>query len=136
MMNQNIDDLRDYFDDQDHDGDSADDHQQYKKEFVYQTADNPRTVDFILLNGSRQNFNYSHYIKSWFTQDEDGPLIRVFFSTDTVTIRGYSLDPLYECFRQLTPSAVKANPERYAHSLAPNENQLFITSIKIEKHGG
>ena len=105
----------------------------YEDWLVYKTGD-LRTVDFQMLNGDRQNFNYGHHIKAWLGQEDGKTFIRVFFSTDTVTIKGFCLDSLYEDFRKLNVIAVRANDQRYHNTMNTDENEPFVTDIIIEPH--
>ncbi len=131
MNDDDIEDLRDTLDRQDNNPTGN-----YNEWLIYETGD-LKTVDFQMLDGTRQHFNYSHYIKAWIGQDEENtPFIRVFFSTDTVTINGFCLDQLYNALRNLNVTAVRANSERYAKTMTINENDTFVTDITIEKHGG
>lgn len=109
-------------------------HYHYEDWLVFETGET-KTVDFQMLDGNRQHFNYQYYIKTW-TENEDGtPCIKVFFSMDIVTIKGYRLNKLYEAFREMSVIAVRANDERFLMALSDDDdNDPFVTEIKIDPH--
>ncbi len=92
-----------------------------------------RTIDFVLANGTRQNFAYAHYMTTWIGKDENGEknerCIKIFFATHLVTIRGYCLDNLYNELIKLSVKSIKVNDERYLDMV--NEGQPFVTDIKV-----
>lgn len=88
-----------------------------------------KTIDFILLNETRQNFAYSHYITSWIGKEGDKRVIKIFFATHLVTIEGYCLDCIYNALTDFSVKSIKANDGRYA-SIA-EEEKAFVTNIKI-----
>ena len=88
-----------------------------------------RTIDFISLDGTRQNFTYTHYLTSWLGKDGDERVIKIFFATHLVTIKGFCLDALYDALTKLSVISVKANDERY-QSLIEN-GKTFVTDIKV-----
>ena len=131
-MRDDIHDLRGRLDNQDDDPSSGNSFDDW---LVYDTVETPKTIEFQMLDGSRQHFVYGHYIKAWIGSEGGDTLIRVFFSTDTVTLNGYCLDQLYDALRQLKVSVIRANAERYAQTMTLNDTDPFVSSITIEKHG-
>ncbi len=88
-----------------------------------------RTIDFTLLDGTRQNFAYIHYLTAWLGKDGDDRVIKIFFATHLVTIKGYCLDDLYDELIKLSVKYIKAHDERYADMI--EEDKAFVTDIKI-----
>ncbi len=100
---------------------------------VFETG-NPRTIDFIKKDGTRQSFPYGHYHTAWFGVDTDSEnnerVIKIFFATHLVTIKGYCLDELYNhlCTQKL--KFVRANDERYLNMYP--DDKPFVLTILIE----
>ncbi|MDH7911352.1 hypothetical protein [Winogradskyella sp. SYSU M77433] len=95
---------------------------------VYEVGET-KTIDFELLDGTRQNFSYAHYITSWIGKDGDERVIKIFFATHLVTIKGYCLDPVYEAVASLKLKKLKANNVRYIKSI--EEGKTYIIMIEI-----
>jgi len=95
---------------------------------VFETGET-RTVDFISLDGTRQNFTYVHYLTGWLGKDGEDRVIKIFFATHLVTIKGYCLDEIYNHLATLSLKMVKANDERYLKTI--EEGKPFVTDIKI-----
>ena len=91
------------------------------------------TVDFIKHDGSRQMFPYSQLITTWTETADEHNLIKFFFSTHHVTLKGYNLNPLYELIRKQNLEIVIARDERYLNT--SKDNQPYITEIEIEWKG-
>ena len=96
---------------------------------IFEVGDT-RTIDFILLDGTRQNFAYSHYMTAWLGKEEGERVIKVFFATHMVTIYGFCLDIIYIALIGFKLKLVKANDARYAD--IQDEDKPFVTSINIE----
>ena len=94
---------------------------------VYEVGET-RTIDFIMLDGTRQNFPYSHYLTSWLGKEDNQLVIKVFFATHLVTVKGYCLEKIYNYLLSLRLKSMKANNKRYENS---NSNKPFVTHISI-----
>ncbi|WP_303316860.1 hypothetical protein Q4Q34_08630 [Flavivirga abyssicola] len=92
-----------------------------------------RTIDFILKDGTRQNFAYAHYMTAWIGKDEEAEknerYIKIFFATHLITIKGYYLDKLYDALINLSVKSIKVNDERYLDMVA--EDKAFVTDVKL-----
>ena len=88
-----------------------------------------KTIDFVLLDGTRQNFAYTHYLTSWLGKDGNDRVIKIFFATHLVTVKGYCLDGLYDGLTSFSVKSIKAHDERYADMV--EEDKTFVTDIKI-----
>jgi hypothetical protein len=95
---------------------------------VYEVGDT-RTIDFVMLDGTRQNFPYSHYLTSWLGMENEERVIKIFFATHLVTIKGYCLDQIYNELIVFNLKSLKSNTERYLGNV--NTDTPFITSISI-----
>ena len=94
------------------------------------TVGETKTIDFILKDGTRQNFNYNHFITSWLGIEDNLNIIKIFFSTHLVTIKGYCLDDLYNHLLEHAIKSIKEHDERYI-SMA-EETDVFVTEIDIQ----
>jgi len=99
---------------------------------VFEIGDT-KTIDFELLDGTRQNFSYAHYMTSWIGKDGDERVIKIFFATHLITIKGYCLDPIYDAIISLKLKKVKASDERYLNT--SEDGKVFVSDIKITWKG-
>ena len=95
---------------------------------VFEVGDT-RTIDFVLLNGTRQNFPYIHYLTSWLGKDGEDRVIKIFFATHLVTIKGYCLDEIYIHLTELNLKSVRAHDVRYASTI--EDGKAFVTHIAV-----
>lgn len=100
-----------------------------KKLSVYEVGET-RTIDFVLSDGSRQSFPYAHYHTAWLGKENNERIIKIFFSTHHITIKGYCLDTLYDELLKQSVKFIKAHDERYADMV--DEDKIFVNKIKIE----
>jgi len=96
-----------------------------------------RTVDFIKKDSTRQNFPYTHYLTAWYGKDENAKsnerIIKIFFATHLVTIKGHCLEELYNHLCNQKLKSVNANDIRYLEMYP--ENMPFVSTILIEWKG-
>lgn len=92
-----------------------------------------KTIDFELLDGTRQNFPYGHYLTSWIGKDGDERVMKIFFATHLVTIKGFCLDSIYDALCSFKLKSIKANDERYLKTI--DEGKTFVIDIKITWKG-
>jgi hypothetical protein len=90
---------------------------------------NTKTINFIMLDGTQQNFHYSHYITSWLGKENDETVIKIFFATHLVTIRGVCLGKVYKELSEFKLKSIIENDERYYNET--NKNKGFIKKIEI-----
>lgn len=88
-----------------------------------------KTIDFIMLDGTRQNFSYSHYLTSWLGKEDENSVIKIFFATHLITIKGYCLNDIYNHLTTFSIKTLKAMDKRYIQDI--NEQKPFITDILI-----
>lgn len=89
-----------------------------------------KTIDFEQGDGTRQNFSYAHYITAWMGKEEEAKVIKVFFATHLVTIKGYCLEHIYDALTGLSLKYLKANDMRYLKTV--EDGELFVTDIEIK----
>ncbi|MDO5969410.1 hypothetical protein Q4Q35_06290 [Flavivirga aquimarina] len=103
---------------------------------VFETGDT-HTIDFILLDGTRQCFLYSHMLTAWIGKDDNAEndvtenerYIKIFFATHLVTIKGFCLDEIYNALTTLSLKSTKTHDERYLSAVS--DDNAFVTNIKI-----
>ena len=88
-----------------------------------------KTIDFVSLDGTRQNFPYIQYLTCWLGKDEKEWALKIFFSTHLVTIKGFCLERLYEAILEMKVKSVTAHDERYADMI--DEDETFVSSIRV-----
>jgi len=91
------------------------------------------TIDFIKQDGSRQMFPYSQLITAWTEHTDQHNVIKLFFSTHLVILKGYNLAQVYELIRSQTLEIIVARDERYMNRT--KEAQAYVTGIEIEWKG-
>ena len=89
-----------------------------------------KTIDLKLKDGTRQCFHYSHFITSWLGKDDELQIIKMFFSTHLVTIKGYCLEELYNHLIEHKVKNITEHDERYISMV--DEGKVFVTEIDIE----
>lgn len=80
-------------------------------------------------DGTRQNFHYSHFITSWLGKEDSLQVIKIFFSTHLVTIKGYCLEELYDHLIEHGVKNIIEHDERYISMVG--EDKVFVTDIDI-----
>lgn len=98
---------------------------------IYEIGES-KTIDFVLLDGTRQNFPYSHYLTSWLGVENEERVIKIFFATHMVTVKGFCLDELYKLLIQMKLKNIIANDKRFLKDC--NETP-FISSIIVDWKG-
>lgn len=126
-MSQNYKFLSDQFTETDHENENQ---QVSPNEIEVFKTGNTKTIDFVLKDGTRQNFPYSHYLTAWLTKEEENRVIKVFFATHLVTIHGYCLDEIYNQLIQFKIALIKPNDLRYLDDV--EEGKPFVSNITIE----
>ena len=99
---------------------------------IYETGDH-KMLDLQLLNGERQQFNYGYFITAWTETETDAKVIKLFFTTHMVTIKGYCLDEIFDNLLTHTVTSIRANDIRYADSA--DDDAPFVTNIEIKWKG-
>ena len=93
----------------------------------------PFMLDLMTVDGARHAFPYAHLLRIHY---EPASGIELFFATHTVTIRGRSLDALYEELIAHAVPRVIAAGERYDLGERGNgDTQPFVHTINVQKPG-
>lgn len=79
----------------------------------YDTPGYTRNVCFVWPDGKRMFFNYAYLLAAEFNPSEDMNEIKLEFSGQTVTLKGYGLEGLFVEFLDHVPRIVMAVNERY-----------------------
>lgn len=93
------------------------------------TLGESKTIDFNLKDGTRQNFNYSHFITSWLGNEDNLNVIKIFFSTHLVTIKGYCLEELHEQLIEKRVKSIIENDIRYQSMV--DKGKCFVIELNI-----
>ncbi|MFL1013247.1 hypothetical protein [Flavisericum labens] len=106
---------------------------------VFETGDT-RTIDFVLKDGTRQNFAYAHYMTAWIGIDKESEnnerYIKIFFATHLVTINGYCLDEIYNSLISFSLKSVKVIDDRYLDMAGDDESFVKDITITWKKEEG
>lgn len=94
------------------------------------TLGESKCLDLKLKDGSRQSFHYSHFITSWLGKEDDLQVIKIFFSTHLVTIKGYCLEELYNYLIDHKVKNISEHDERYISPM--DEDKVFVSEIETK----
>jgi hypothetical protein len=117
-----------------------------------------KTIDLLFKDGTRQCFNYSHLVTisyenekqedksksdqltldgqgdnssvDFTTNTQNNRIIKLTFSTHTVTIKGYCLEPLYNHLINHNIKSITEHDKRYLSMV--EDGGAFVKEIKIE----
>ncbi len=88
------------------------------------------TINFVKADGSQQMFPYSQLITAWTEHTDEENVIKVFFSTHQVTIKGLNLSVIYKTMTNQNLLSLSAQDQRYLK--VKKQKKAFIKRIKIE----
>ena len=97
------------------------------------TTGETNTINFVKADGSQQMFPYSQLISAWTEHTDEENVLKVFFSTHLVTVKGHNLNAIYKHIREQNLVSVFAQDERYLK--ATGEKIAFVKVIEIEWKG-
>ncbi len=100
-----------------------------ENEECYSTGET-NTINFIKADGSQQVFPYSQLITVWTEHTEEENVIKVFFATHLVTIKGLNLNVIYEALTSQNLLSMMAQDERYLK--ARDQKKAFVKGIEIK----
>jgi hypothetical protein len=99
----------------------------------YEKHGNIRNVCFVWPGGKKRFLNYSYLVSAELNVDDETNTIILFFTSHTVTLRGYNLTILFDKLNLQIPETIVAIEARYG---ANSENQEFtVIEITIESVG-
>ena len=93
------------------------------------TTGETNTINFVKADGQQQMFPYSQLITAWTEDTDEENIIKIFFSTHLVTIKGYNLKPLYQALTNQTIKSLTAQNVQYFNL---SEKKVFVKKIEIE----
>jgi hypothetical protein len=94
------------------------------------TTGETNTINFIKADGQQQMFPYSQLITAWTEDTDEENIIKIFFATHLVTIKGHNLKVIYEILTNQNVISMVAIDKRYFN--ISNEEKVFINEITIE----
>ncbi|MVM34456.1 hypothetical protein GO755_30780 [Spirosoma sp. HMF4905] len=97
----------------------------------YQQSGYARNICFAWPGGRRMFFNYAYLVAAEFDPGHETNMVKLFFSSHTVLVKGYSLDSLFMALLDHFPRLVKATDLRYV--LAEDKTEAVVIEIHVEK---
>jgi len=97
----------------------------------YDTPGYTRNVCFVWPDGKRMFFNYAYLLAAEFNPREDMNEIKLEFSGQTVSLKGYGLEGLFMELLDHLPRVVMAVDERY---VSKTNHSSFVQNIYIKKN--
>lgn len=94
------------------------------------TTGKTQTINFVKIDGSQQMFPYSQLITAWTEHTDEENVIKIFYSTHLITVKGFNLDTIYEALEKQNLKSLTAQDERYFN--LSNEKKVFVKGIEIE----
>ena len=98
------------------------------------TTSETNTINFIKADGQQQMFPYSQLITAWTEHTDEENIIKIFFSTHLVTIKGYSLDKLYREFSKLSITNINGIDKRYYKDFEESIPFVYLIEINWKKN--
>ena len=94
---------------------------------LFGTSGHIRNLELVWPDGRRAFRNYSYLVGGEVTADSDINTIALYFSSDTVIIKGYALAGLFAAILDQTAQQVTVSDGRYLELRETGE--MFITEI-------
>lgn len=98
----------------------------------YESHGMVRNICFTLEDGSRKFLNYAYLVSG--DIDADKKTITLFFTTDTLILKGILLDKLFDELMKQTPKEITAMGSRYSHLQENKEPQVTEVLIKVQNN--
>jgi len=89
-----------------------------------------RNICFIWPDGKKKFLNYAYLISGEYLPEESA--ISLIFTSDTITIKGFKLEGLFDDLIQHLPSFISCSDPRYNETLA--EPEIIINDIAVTKN--
>ncbi|MVM32421.1 hypothetical protein GO755_20410 [Spirosoma sp. HMF4905] len=97
----------------------------------YQQPGYVRNVCFVWPDNRRMFFNYAYLVAVEFEPGHETNVIKLSFSSHTVLVKGYSLEPLFMALLDHLPRLITAIEPRYV--LAEDKTEAVVIEIHVEK---
>jgi hypothetical protein len=91
-----------------------------------------RTICLCWLDGNKRFFNYSYLVSGELNVASDLSVITLYFTSDTVIVKGYKLEKLFLAFLDQTANHIHEENSRYVD----NANESAVTEIDIVNNKG
>lgn len=96
----------------------------------YDGPSHARNLCLVWPDGKRQFANYAYLVGGAFTPGDETNEITLNFSDGTLTLRGYSLEPLFDALLSFLPKLLVVADKRYA--LPSDTGQAIITDAVFQ----
>lgn len=93
------------------------------------TAGINRTICFVWADRRKKFFNYLYLVSGELDVGGDLNVITLYFTTEIVTLKGYSLEDLFSLIMNQTVPVIIQDDERYAPS--DYDNAYIITEMSV-----
>lgn len=93
----------------------------------HDTPSPSRTICFVWLDGRQQFFSYAYLITGELSVEEEINVISLRFTSDVVTLKGYSLIELFSKLIRQVPSQIIETDPRYAS----DDEAFSVTEIIV-----
>ncbi len=96
----------------------------------YDAPNHARNLCLIWPDGKRKFLNYAYLVGGEFTADGERNVITLNFSAYLVTLKGYSLEALFDAILDQLPRRIVQVDARYMHR--ENEREIVIIDIAVQ----
>jgi len=97
----------------------------------YDSPGNARSLCLVWPDGKRAFFSYAYLVSGEFSLADDKNVIVLSFSSHTLTLKGYGLEPLLMALLDHLPKIIVAADTRYV--LNDNLKEVLVLDILVEK---
>ncbi|PSR56634.1 hypothetical protein AHMF7605_25635 [Adhaeribacter arboris] len=97
----------------------------------YESTGNARNLCLVWPNGRRVFISYSYLVSGEFKLDDDKNVITLSFSSHTITLKGFGLQPLFMALLDHLPRMIMAVDARYA--LNDSLKEALVLDMLVEK---
>lgn len=100
----------------------------------YASVGHTRNVCLVWPDGRRAFLNYAYLVAGEYEPNDEKNMIRLSFSSHSVTLQGYSLEPLFMALLDHLPRIITAIDPRYV--LDEDRESSVVINIVLEKQDG
>lgn len=105
--------------------------QKIETDDFYQNSGHARNICFVWSNEKRLFLNYAYLIAGEFNPNDEKNLIKLIFSSHTVSLYGYHLESLYAALLDHLPRFIIETDARY--DLSDESKEGIVVEIIVEK---
>ncbi|WP_273213292.1 hypothetical protein [Runella zeae] len=93
-----------------------------------------RSLCLVWPNGRRFFLSYAYLMAGELNLSREKNEIMLYFSSHTVTLRGYGLESLFTELMQHLPSLIYQSEERYVTKNATASNEIAVIEMQVEEN--